>query len=291
MNPILLATLVVVAIGAVCAVVLVLASRFFYVKEDETAKQLRECLPGANCGACGYPGCDGYAKALSEGSCKKTNLCIPGGDGAARQLSEILGVEFEDVVEKVAVVHCLGDCEHTSHRMEYVGVSTCEAAKLMYGGSGKCVYGCLGLGDCMKVCPNDAICIEKGIAHIDTRKCVGCGLCATVCPRGLITVMDDVERVMVTCNNQERGAIARKKCTNACIGCKMCEKNCPKGAIKVENNLARIDYSLCEACDTCAKVCPTGCIYIADFSGMHRHQESLVKAEMSPKDPNKREEE
>ena len=270
MNPILIAALVVCAIGAVCAIVLVAASKFFAVEEDETCAKVRECLPGANCGACGYAGCDGYAQALAEDSTVKTNLCIPGGDAAAKAISEILGVECEDVVEQVAVIHCYGDCNHTSNKMDYVGIQSCEAAKLMYGGAGKCVFGCMGLGDCVKVCPQGAICIENGIAHVDTRKCIGCGLCVRACPRGLISVMPDVDKVIVTCNNTEKGAVVRNKCSNGCIGCKKCEKSCEHDAIHVVDNLARIDREKCVNCGECAKNCPVGCILVSDFNGIHR---------------------
>ncbi len=274
MNGILIATAVVVGIGALCAVILVLASKFFAVEVDETFVRVRECLPGANCGACGYAGCDGYAAALAEGKEKAANLCIPGGDGAAADIASLLGLEAGDVVEQVAVVHCYGDCEHTSNKMDYVGIESCEAAKLMYGGQGKCVYGCIGFGDCVKVCPEGAICIQNGIAHIDTRKCIGCGLCTRTCPRGLISLIKDVDCVLVTCSNTEKGAAVRSECTNGCIGCKKCEKNCPSGAIKVENNLARIDYDKCTNCGLCAQNCPVGCILVSDFSGIHKVSKS-----------------
>ena len=269
---VLIATVIVAAIGLLCAIMLVLASKFFAVSENETEKQIRECLPGANCGACGYAGCDGYAKALAEdkdSKTVKTNLCIPGADATSRAISEILGVEFEDVIEQVAVIRCQGDCEHTAHKMDYVGIRSCEAAKSMYGGYGKCIFGCIGLGDCIKVCPQNAICIENGMAHVDTRKCVGCGLCVRACPRGIISLMADVERVMVTCSSKDKGAVARQKCSNACIGCKKCEKSCPTGAITVIDNLATIDYSLCTRCEECAKNCPVGCILVSDFNGIH----------------------
>lgn len=270
MNPIVIAAIVVAGIGTVCAVMLIVASKFFAVEENQLIASVRECLPGANCGACGYAGCDGYAKALAEEDGIKANLCIPGGDTAARQISELLGVEFEDVVEQIAVIHCYGDCNHTSKKMDYVGIQSCAAATMLYGGNGMCSYGCIGMGDCVRVCPQDAICLENGIAHIDTRKCIGCGLCAKACPRHLITVMPDQERLLVTCNNTEKGAVARKKCANACIGCKKCEKNCPEGAITVINNLARIDYDKCTMCEECAKNCPVGCILVSDFNGIHR---------------------
>ena len=270
MNPILFAVIVVSAIGILCALMLVIASKFFSVEEDEKLNKIRECLPGANCGACGYAGCDGYAKALAQEEGIKANLCVPGGDAAAKQISDILGVEFEDVVEQVAVVKCYGDCNHTSNKLDYVGIQSCEAVKMFYGGNGHCKFGCIGLGDCVKVCPNDAICIENGIAHIDTRKCIGCGLCAKKCPQKIISLIDDVENVIVTCSNTEKGATARQNCTNACIACKKCEKNCPEGAISVVDNLARIDYDKCSRCGKCAQNCPVGCILLSDFSGIHR---------------------
>ena len=61
MIEIILPVIVCLCIAAICAVILTVASRLFSVKEDEKYVTIRECLPGANCGACGYTGCDGYA--------------------------------------------------------------------------------------------------------------------------------------------------------------------------------------------------------------------------------------
>lgn len=270
MSGIILATVSVTAIGVICAVMLAVASKVMAVKEDERFPIVRECLPGANCGACGYAGCDGYAHALVDGEGVKTNLCVPGADSVSKKLSEVLGVEFEDVIEQVAVIKCKGDCNATSNKMDYQGIESCKAAKLLFGGTGKCSFGCMGLGDCAAVCPNDAICIENGIAHINTRLCIGCGMCASVCPNKLISIMPDVEKMLVTCSNTEKGAITRKACSHGCIACKKCEKECPIGAITVENNLSRIDYEKCTNCGHCAEVCPTKCIMKGDFSGIHR---------------------
>ena len=273
MEAILTAVIPVVIIGVICAAVLVIASKVMAVKEDERFPKVRECLPGANCGACGFAGCDGYAKALCENPDTPTNLCIPGADGVSRQLSEVLGVEFADVVEQVAVVHCSGDCAHTQDKVQYEGIESCTAAKLMYGGKGSCTYGCLGLGDCAKVCPQDAVCVDNGVARINPKDCVGCGMCAKACPNHLISLVADVERVVVACSSKDKGAVTRKVCSAGCIGCKKCEKVCPLGAIKVENNVARIDYEKCHDCPdfaACAKSCTTGCILIADLQGYHR---------------------
>ena len=269
MNPVLLAAISVGIIGLICAVMLAVASKVIAVKEDETFLRLRECLPGANCGACGYAGCDGYAHALREGGVKP-NLCVPGGDTAATKISQLLGVEFEDVVEQVAFVRCNGDCNNTSDKMEYHGIQSCKAAKLFFGGSGKCTYGCLGLGDCASVCPNDAICIKDGLARVNPRLCVGCGLCAKECPNGLIAVLPDTVKVIVRCRNTDKGGATRQECSVGCIGCKKCEKECPAGAITVNTNLAFVDYTKCTNCGHCQEVCPSGCIFIGDFSGAHK---------------------
>ena len=254
LEAILPAVACVAGIGLLCAVVLVVAAKLMSVRENALEKKLRECLPGVNCGACGYTGCDGYAKALADKTEKKTNLCIPGADAVSEQISEILGVTFQNTVEQVAAVPCSG-------------------AKMLYGGQQACTYGCIGKGDCAAICPYDAIYMDKGIAHIYTPKCVGCGLCVKTCPNQIITLIPDVKREVIACSNKEKGAVVRKKCTNGCIACHKCEKECPTGAITVEENLARIDYDKCIDCGKCAQVCPVGCILSEDRYGRHRFAE------------------
>ena len=268
MNIIVLAIVSVSVIGLICSVVLSIASKIMAVPVNETEEKIRECLPGANCGACGYAGCDGYAQALASGAETKTTKCIPGSDKTAADIALVLGVEAEDVVEQVAVVHCLGDCDATKDKMDYQGIASCKAAKLFYGGRGSCTYGCIGFGDCAAVCPQDAIYMEKGIAHVDTGKCIGCGLCVKACPNHVITTEADIIKTIVTCNNHDKGAVTRKVCSHGCIGCQKCLKNCPAEAISMDNNLAKIDYSKCINCGTCADVCVAGCIIVADFRGV-----------------------
>jgi len=272
-EAIITAVIAVTVIGILCAVMLVIASIFMHVPENETEKKIRDCLPGANCGACGYSGCDGYAKALCEDKSVKTNLCTPGADKVSQAISEILGTEFEDTVEMVATVRCCGDCNTTEKKTIYAGVETCAAAKMLHGGDGMCTYGCLGRGDCAAVCPHDAICMDQGIARVDARKCVGCGLCVKACPNALIHMMPDIKRQVIACHNKQKGAVARKVCSNACIACGKCAKACPADAIVIENNFASIKYDKCISCGKCAEVCPMGCIREADYSGKHRFPE------------------
>ena len=49
-----------------------------------------------------------------------------------------------------------------------------------------CSQGCIGCGMCIKICPHDAIHVDKNLAVIDYDKCTSCGLCAAVCPKKLI---------------------------------------------------------------------------------------------------------
>ena len=94
---------------------------------------------------------------------------------------------------------------------------------------------------------------------------VGCGICVRECPKSIIRLVNDVSRVVVECSSHDKGAITRKNCSNGCIACMKCEKTCPTGAIKVIDNLAVIDYSLCNGCGECAKVCPVHCLHEGNF--------------------------
>ena len=262
---ILVPVLIILAIGAVMALLLTLAAKFFAVEVDERAVQIRECLPGANCGACGYSGCDAYAQALADGLTDKTNLCIPGGDGAACAIAQALGVDAQDVVEMVAYVACNGTCDVVGKQFDYDGQQSCRTANMTYSGDRFCNFACLGYGDCVRVCPEHAIAIENGIARINPKACIGCGICTRECPNGIIHLVPDVTRVVVECSNHDKGAITRKACSNGCIGCMKCQKACPHGAITVIDNLATIDYSKCTGCGTCVGVCPVHCIHEGNF--------------------------
>lgn len=258
MTGILYATLIIGGVGLVLAVILSLASKFMAVPTDEKVEQVRACLPGANCGACGYSGCDGYAAAVAAGEAAP-NLCTPGGANTAKQLSDLLGAEIT-VEKKFAFIKCNHGPDKAAREFSYNGAASCVAANLMYKGPLSCKFGCLGLGDCVNVCTYGALKIENGQVTVDKALCSGCGKCAAVCPKGIIEILPEKAKIAVACSNTQKGAVARKVCTAACIGCGKCVKLCPADAITVENNLAHIDADKCIGCGECAAGCPTKCI-------------------------------
>ena len=256
MNPVLIAVIVLCAVGIVCALMLVIAAKYMSVPVDEKFPAIRECLPGANCGACGYAGCDGYANALASGNEKKINKCVAGGHDVAKELSDVTGIPFEAVAEVNAFVRCQGTCLSTKKKAEFDGAKSCAAAKLVFGGDGACRFGCLGYGDCAAVCHEHAINIINGVAHINDYRCMGCGACTRTCPQGIIQILPKDIEIYPACSNHDKGASVMKVCSSGCIGCGLCAKKCPTGAITMENNLPVIDHSKCVACGTCVDACP-----------------------------------
>lgn len=261
MIKILIAVAIVAVTGLVAGLGLAIASAVMAVPKDEKAEKIRECLPGANCGACGFSGCDGYAAALSKGETDNTALCAPGGNDAAKAIASVLGVEAGEVEPSAAVVLCKGHRQNAEEKYIYQGVDSCKMAVQLYGGPKNCTYGCVGLGDCVAACPYDAIHICDGVARINPIMCRACQMCVRTCPKGLIEMMP-LHRTMaaVTCKNHDKGAQTRKDCKVGCIGCMKCVKACEYDAVKVENFAAHVDYTKCVGCGKCHEACPTGSI-------------------------------
>lgn len=260
MSGIVIAIIVVVAIGLIGAILLVVASKVFAVTDDVRVAEVENALPGANCGACGYAGCSDYAKAVVDGA--PVNQCMAGGAAVAETLARIMGVEVGAATEYRALVACCGDNEHTKKHYEYHGIKSCAACNLLYNGVSSCPYGCIGFGDCANACKFGAIEVINGVAHVDRDKCTGCGVCKTVCPKKIIFVFktDDIRKPVVMCSNHKNAPDTRRDCTAGCLGCGKCVTSCPKQAIEVRGNVARIDYEKCVGCGLCAKNCPVHCI-------------------------------
>ena len=207
-GALLVITIILLGLVALCVgVMLVFAGNKFAVAVDPKESAVRECLPGNNCGACGYPGCDG---------------------------------------RQVAFVRCSGTCDKAVNNSNYVGIRSCSAAAAIPGkGEKLCQDGCLGFGECVAQCDFDAIHIVDGIAYVDRTKCVGCGKCAKACPQHLIEIIPDTAVYAVACASRDKGKAVKAQCAAGCIGCRGCVIRCKNGAMTFANNLAHIDYSQC----------------------------------------------
>ena len=257
------------AIGVSSAVILYIVAQKFKVEEDPRIDIVENLLPGANCGGCGQPGCRAFAETTVKASTLQGLFCPVGGTNTMNKIASTLGMEAGSLTPRIAVVKCNGTCEHRQKTSIYDGYKTCAIQHSLYRGESDCMYGCLGCGDCVTVCPFGAIHMtEKGIPEVDEAKCVACGACTKACPRGVIELRNlgpRGMRIFVACINKDKGAIARKACSAACIGCGKCAKECPIQAINVENNIAYINFQRCKLCRKCVSVCPTGAIHEVNF--------------------------
>jgi len=260
-------------IGLIAAVALGVAAKKFAVEVDPRELAALEVLPGANCGACGFPGCAGYAKALVSGTVD-LNQCPPGGADVVAKLARILGVEATAAAREIAVVLCQGDNKKARLKFKYLGLEDCNAAQRIAGGPKACPGGCLGLGSCQRACPFGAIeMTAEGLAVISREKCTGCRKCIAVCPRNVIRMTPYEASIHVMCNSHDKGAVVRKYCQIGCIGCHICHKTVPD-AYTVDNFLATVVYGQdAEAFEAIAK-CPTRCI--RDFNDGYPEGSSFV---------------
>ncbi len=253
--------IVLAALGVVFGIALAIVASKFVVKVDPKVEQVRETLPGANCGACGFAGCMGYAEAVVGNPDVAVNMCAPGKSPVAEKIAVITGKKAEKVDPKIARVFCQGGTSKSQRKFVYTGVMDCTAAVLAAGGDKSCQFGCLGYGTCMRACPFDAIRMSAdNLPVINPEKCTACGKCVAACPKQVIELGLASKAVVISCHSKDKGVDVKKKCQVGCIACGICVRTCPVDAIKIDNNLARIDHSKCITCGLCVRKCPTSAI-------------------------------
>ncbi|WP_319001913.1 RnfABCDGE type electron transport complex subunit B [Clostridium algoriphilum] len=281
MNSLIYPVISIGGLGLVFGVVLGYANKKFHVPVDPKIPLVREALPSANCGACGYAGCDAYAAAVVEGD-TPLNLCSVGGSSVAEKIGEIMGVTVETANPQVAFVKCKGTCTVSKERYVYDGIKDCRQAVIAPGGGPKaCVDGCLGFASCVRACEFNALHIIDGVAVVYKDNCVACGACIEVCPKDLIEFVPASQEVLIECNSKLKGKTVKDNCSVGCIACQMCVKVCPTQAITMVNNLATIDFEKCVHCGKCAAKCPTKVISkpLKDQVNMSETVEAVKTAE------------
>lgn len=260
MDPLLIPALISLAgLGAIFGGGLAYASKKFYVEVDPRITTILDVLPGANCGACGKPGCSGFAAAVAAGAADASG-CTPGGAEVAAKVAEIMGVEATVGEAMVAVVRCGGGKKEAVNKYSYYGIPTCVAAKLVDNGPKACEYGCTGFGDCCEVCSFDALHMgENGLPIVDDEKCTGCGLCVSACPRNIMELIPKTAQIYVACRSHDRGKAVKAVCEVGCNGCSLCAnpKTTPSGALIMDDFLPREDWTIEDNLIVAKHKCPT----------------------------------
>ena len=254
--PILIPILTLGALGLIFGIGLAIASKRFAIQVDPRLAQISALLPGANCGACGKAGCAGFAEDLLAGkasidACKTADFVVK------EKLARIIGKKVEVKEKLTAVLLCNGGAK-VKNRFLYYGLEDCLSVNLILGGQKECIYGCLGYGNCVKICPFGAITMSEPdhLPAVSAEKCRACNKCVETCPKELFVLLPQKSKVYVACSSHDTEKDTKSFCPVGCIACKACERACKFDAIHVVDNLAVIDYQKCTSCFACVKVCP-----------------------------------
>ena len=248
-------------LGVLLAGVLAFANRRLFVYEDPRIGEVEELLPKSNCGACGVAGCRVFAEKVVAGEIIPAQCTVSSPDGI-KAIATLLGVDAGAVDKRVARLACAGGKHVAYTRARYAGLATCRAATVVSGGGKECAGGCLGLGDCVTVCDQNAITLDThGLPVVDADKCTACNDCVEICPKGLFSLAKVSHQLWIACKNRAEGDAAEASCEVACTACGKCVAESPPGLMALKNNLVEIDYAAHHrASANLIDRCPTGAI-------------------------------
>ena len=261
MADVLIAVLTLGGVGLVFGSLIATANKRLWVWEDPRIDVVSQMLPSANCGACGLPGCRAFAEQAVQGKVTPAQ-CTVAGEEVRQQIAGYLGVDAGEAVKNVARLLCAGGFDVAGYQAEYRGLPTCAAAAAVAGGAKGCVWGCLGLADCERVCDFDAIHMsETGLPVVDVEKCTACGDCVDACPKSLFELRPLSAGLLVQCKNLIAGDEALEQCTVACTACAKCVQDAAEGLISVASGVAVVNYDRIALAEPRAtERCPTGAI-------------------------------
>lgn len=256
-TPLILLT----GLGLLLGLILSLAQSRLKVYEDPRIEKTDQLLPQANCGACGSPGCRAFAERLVQEGANPA-LCTVSPEEGIQAIASLLGIEAEAIDKRVARLACQGGSNVARQRARYRGHASCQAANLVAGGAKGCTWGCLGHGDCERICSFGAIKMDPhDLPQVDEAKCTACGDCVTACPKDLFSLEREGDNLFVACRNLLQDEDALAECRVACTGCGLCAADSPEGLVIIQDHLARVDRSQIEkAQETIIQRCPTGAI-------------------------------
>jgi len=248
------------SIGLFFGIGLALAAHKFAVEVNPKVEAVLEILPGANCGACAFAGCESYAEAVVNDPKVEPNLCTPGMMPIAEEVARITQKEVEMIEGATAVVACARSERHNYEKYQYFGYKNCAGANLAFAGPVDCNSGCIGFGDCVEACLFHAMKIVDDFPVVDPVACVGCGLCVSACPKDLIQIIPKKAPVIVTCACKDKSKETMSICSLGCLHCIACIEACPAKAIHLDDGTLVIDHQKCiEHGPSCNEACLNAC--------------------------------
>lgn len=272
---ILVAVSILAAIGLAFGALIALANRKLSVWEDPRIDVVAGMLPGANCGACGAPGCRAFAELAVAGKQQPSACNVLNAEGVDA-IAAFLGVDAGQANKRVARLLCAGGANVAVQQADYAGLETCAASATVAGGGKACAWGCLGFGDCAVVCDYDAITMtDERLPLVDPVKCTACGDCVDACPKGLFTIMPTDQHLIVQCRSALEGDDVLAMCQAGCTACGKCVLDAAPGLIAIRGGLAVVDYAKNElAAPAAIRRCPT--MAIAWVEGAQRFEQTPV---------------
>ena len=260
MNPVVAISFI-GGLSLVLALILAIANSKLKVAEDPRIDKIEDMLPGANCGACGQPGCRAFAEDVIQGN-SQPSACTVGGPGTANSVAKYLGIDPGSSIRKIARLLCAGGTDVAVKSADYSGFESCRGAAAVSGGPKACTYGCIGLADCEIVCDFDAITMSPtGLPFVNATKCTACGDCVDVCPKNLFELIPINQNLIVQCKSVLEGDEILEMCEVACTACTRCAADAPEGLIEMHNNLPVINSTKLKLQTEIATLrCPTGAI-------------------------------
>jgi len=261
-SEVVISLTILTGLGLLFSMILAFAYKKLKVEEDPRIDQVENMLPGANCGACGSPGCRAFAEKVVRMEDAPGKCTVSPPEGIAR-IAAFLGVEAGGGEKLVARLLCAGGAKESPNNAHYAGsLKTCRGAAVVSGGTKDCNWGCLGLGDCERSCDFDAIRMnDNELPVVDMDKCVACNDCVEVCPRDLFVLMPVSQKLIVQCKSLLEGDDALERCSVACTACGRCALDAMPGVIEMQNNLPVINYERNDFASPAATArCPTNAI-------------------------------
>ncbi len=242
------------ALGGVCGLVLSFASKIFYVYEDPRIAEVEDNLAGANCGGCGFAGCSAAAEAVVTGKAGAA-VCVIASPEQVQGVAGVMGLDAGTAEPSLALNLCEGG-KRATNKFHYLGINSCQAMAVVFGGKRDCKIGCIGLGDCVKACQFGALRMGKdGFPVVDENKCVGCGACHNTCPKNIIGVSTISDKLMKFNQGFDALAPCAQKCP-AEINIPMYISQIKAGDYEAAVQTIRMRNPLLLSC---GRVCPHPC--------------------------------